>query len=88
LGMCRLGRHCLHRPRCRVVMLSEATEDRLRNVFANHPAVRAVYVFGSVAADRQRDRSDLDLGIVVDPDRWEPTDDKVPLITDCMEAAE
>jgi len=73
LGMCRLGRHCLHRPRCRVVMLSEATEDRLRNVFANHPAVRAVYVFGSVAAD---------------PDRWEPTDDKVPFITDCMEAAE
>ena len=54
-------------------MLSDATEDRLRNVFANHPAVRAVYVFGSVAAD---------------PDRWEPTDDKVPLITDCMEAAE
>jgi len=68
-------------------MLSEATEHRLRNVFANHPAVRAAYLFGSVAADRERDRSDLDLGIVVDPERWEPTDDKVPLITDCMEAA-
>ena len=69
-------------------MLSEATEHRLRNVFANHPAVRAAYVFGSVAADRERERSDLDLGVVVDSDRWEPTDDKVPLVTDCMEAAE
>ena len=68
-------------------MLSEATEHRLRNVFADHPAVRAAYLFGSIAADRERDRSDLDLGIVVDSDRWEPTDDKVPLITDCMEAA-
>jgi predicted nucleotidyltransferase len=68
-------------------MLSEATEHRLRNVFANHPAVRAAYVFGSVAADRERDSSDLDLGIVVDSDRWEPTHDKVPLVTDCMEAA-
>lgn len=69
-------------------MLSETTEHRLRDVFADHPAVRAAYVFGSVAGDRERDRSDLDLGIVVDSDRWEPTDDKVPLITDCMEAAE
>ncbi|MCS3857761.1 hypothetical protein GGP89_001135 [Salinibacter ruber] len=68
-------------------MLSEATEHRLRNVFTDHPAVRAAYLFGSVAAGRERDRSDLDLGIVVDSDRWEPTDDKVPLITDCMEAA-
>jgi predicted nucleotidyltransferase len=68
-------------------MLSEATEHRLRNVLADHPAVRAAYLFGSIAAGRERDRSDLDLGIVVDSDRWEPTDDKVPLITDCMEAA-
>ena len=68
-------------------MLSEAAEHRLREVFAGHPAVRAAYVFGSVAADRERDRSDLDLGIVADPDRWEPTDHKVPLITACMEAA-
>ncbi|WP_240332995.1 nucleotidyltransferase domain-containing protein [Salinibacter ruber] len=50
-------------------MLSEATEHRLRNVFADHPAVRAAYLFGSVAAGRERDRSDLDLGIVVDSDR-------------------
>ncbi|MCS4198057.1 type VII toxin-antitoxin system MntA family adenylyltransferase antitoxin [Salinibacter ruber] len=68
-------------------MLSEATEHRLRNVLADHPAVRAAYLFGSIAAGRERDRSDLDLGIVVDSDRWEPTDNKVPLITDCMEAA-
>ena len=70
------------------IMLSDDKADRLREVFAAHPAVRAAYVFGSVAADRERDRSDLDLGIVVDPDRWAPTDHKVPLITDCMEAAE
>lgn len=69
-------------------MLSEAIERRLREVLAGHPAVRAAYVFGSVAAGRERDRSDLDLGIVVDPDRWDPTDHKVPLITACMEAAE
>ena len=69
-------------------MLPDDKTDRLREVFAVHPAVRAAYVFGSVAADRERAGSDLDLGIVVDPDRWEPTDDKIPLITDCMEAAE
>jgi predicted nucleotidyltransferase len=69
-------------------MLSDEHADRLREVLAAHPAVRAAYVFGLVAADREQARSDLDLGIVVDPDRWEPTDDKIPLITDCMEAAE
>ena len=68
-------------------MLSDEHADRLREVFAAHPAVRAAYVFGSVAAGRERDRSDLDLGIVVDFDRWEPTDHKVSLITACMEAA-
>ena len=68
-------------------MLSDEHADRLREVFAAHPAVRAAYVFGSVAAGRERDRSDLDLGIVVDSDRWEPTDHKVSLITACMEAA-
>lgn len=69
-------------------MLSEATTNRLREVFAAHSAVRAAYVFGSVATGREWEGSDLDLGVVVDPDRWEPTDDKVPLITECMEAAE
>ncbi|WP_158666505.1 type VII toxin-antitoxin system MntA family adenylyltransferase antitoxin [Salinibacter altiplanensis] len=69
-------------------MLAEATEHRLQEVFADHPAVRAAYVFGSVAADRERDRSDLDLGIVVDPGRWNSTDHKILLTTDCMEATE
>lgn len=68
-------------------MLSEDKVDRLREVYAAHPAVRAAYVFGSVAIDREQANSDLDLGIVVDPDRWEPTDDKIPLIGDCMDAA-
>jgi len=68
-------------------MLSEDTADRLREVFAAHPAVRAAYVFGSVAADRERSTSDLDLGIVVDPDRWDPSDHKISLIGDCMDAA-
>lgn len=69
-------------------MLSEATTNRLREVFAAHSAVWAAYVFGSLATGRERDGSDLDLGIVVNSDRWEPTNDKVPLITECMKAAE
>jgi len=68
-------------------MLSDRHAHRLREAFAAHPAVRGAFVFGSVATDRERERSDLDLGIVVDEDVWDGTD-KVPLITDCMEAAE
>ena len=68
-------------------MLSETTSHRLRDVFADHPVVQAAYVFGSVAAERERPNSDLDLAVVVDPKRWEPYD-KVRLTTDCMEAAQ
>ena len=60
-------------------MLSDEVADRLRAVFAARPAVRAAYVFGSVAANRTWDGSDLDLGIVVDEDVWDPSD-TVPLI--------
>jgi hypothetical protein len=67
-------------------MLSDEVADRLREVFAARPAVRAAYVFGSVAANRTWDGSDLDLGIVVDEDKWDPSD-KVPLIGECMDAA-
>jgi predicted nucleotidyltransferase len=67
-------------------MLSDEVADRLRAVFAARPAVRAAYVFGSVAANRTWDGSDLDLGIVVDEDEWDPSD-KVPLIGECMDAA-
>jgi hypothetical protein len=67
-------------------MLSDEVADRLRAVFAARPAVRGAYVFGSVAAEREGRGSDLDLGIVVDEDIWDPSD-KVPLIGDCMDAA-
>jgi len=67
-------------------MLADETADRLQEVFSAHPAVWGAYVFGSVAADWERDGSDLDLGIVVDEDEWDPSD-KVPLIGDCMDAA-
>ena len=68
-------------------MLTDRHADRLRGVFAAHPAVRGAFVFGSVATGHARERSDLDLGIVVDAEQWD-RDDKVPLISDCMEAAE
>jgi predicted nucleotidyltransferase len=44
-------------------MLSDEVADRLRAVFAARPAVLGAYVFGSVAAERERSGSDLDLGI-------------------------
>ena len=67
-------------------MLSDEVADRLRAVFAARPAVRGAYVFGSVAANRTWDGSDLDLGIVVDEDECDPSD-TVPLIGECMNAA-
>lgn len=67
-------------------MLTDEAADRLRDVFAAHPAVRGAYVFGSVATERERNGSDLDLGVVVHEDAWESSD-KVPLLTDCMDAA-
>lgn len=67
-------------------MLSDETTDRLRAVFAAHPAVRGAYVFGSVAAGREWTDSDLDLAIVVDEENWDSSL-KVSLIGDCMDAA-
>jgi predicted nucleotidyltransferase len=67
-------------------MLSDEVADRLRSVFSNHPAVRGAYVFGSVATEREWEKSDLDLGVVVDEAEWDPSD-KVPLIGNCMDAA-
>ena len=67
-------------------MLSDEVADRLREVFAARPAVQGAYVFGSVATEREWSGSDLDLGIVVNEDEWDPSD-KVPLIGDCMDAA-
>lgn len=68
-------------------MLSEKNTDRLHTVFATHPAVRAAYVFGSAASGGERAESDLDLAVVVDEDVWDSSE-KVPLITECMDAAE
>jgi len=67
-------------------MLTDEVADRLREVFAARPAIRGAYVFGSVAAERTWDGSDLDLGIVVNENEWDPSD-KVSLIGDCMDAA-
>ncbi|PSQ97589.1 MAG: nucleotidyltransferase domain-containing protein [Bacteroidetes bacterium SW_9_63_38] len=67
-------------------MLSDEVADRLRAVFAAHSAVRAAYVFGSVAAGGEWNESDLDLAVVVDGEKWSSSS-KVPLIGDCMEAA-
>lgn len=66
-------------------MLSDETVDRLRTVFSVHPAVRGAYVFGSVTTEQEWSGSDLDLGIVVDEDEWDPSD-KVPMIGACMDA--
>ena len=67
-------------------MLPDEVADRLRAVFAAHSAVRAAYMFGSVAAGGEWNESDLDLAVVVDEEQWTSAD-KVPMITDCMEAA-
>jgi predicted nucleotidyltransferase len=67
-------------------MLSDEVADRRRAVFAARPAVRAAYVFGSVATERTGNGSDLDLGVVVGEEEWDPSD-KVPLIGECMDAA-
>lgn len=68
-------------------MLTDNVVDRLRDVFASHSALRGAYLFGSVAIDEEGDGSDLDLGIVVDGEVWEPRD-KLRLLTACMDAAE
>lgn len=59
--------------------------DELRDVFADHPAVKGAYLFGSVARGTARADSDVDVGIVVDEDRWEPSD-KLDLLTACVKA--
>lgn len=66
-------------------MLSDETTTRLREVFAAHPAVRAAFLFGSVAAGAERSDSDVDVGLVVDLEQWEPRD-KVGLLGECVRA--
>lgn len=64
-------------------MLSDPTTERLRDVFAAHSAVRAAYVFGSAATGTDRPESDIDIGLVVDDEQWEPRD-KVELLGECV----
>ena len=42
--------------------------DRLRNRIATLPAVRLAVLFGSTARGEARPRSDVDLGVLLDPD--------------------
>jgi len=83
-GTCLL---CLFHAQPVSPMLSEEHVDQLRSVFAEHPAVRAAYLFGSEATDRSQSNSDVDLAVVVDEGRWDSSD-KIQLITECMDAAE
>lgn len=66
-------------------MGSDEITGRLREIFAAHPAVRGAFLFGSVAVGTARPESDVDVGLVVDSERWEPLD-KVDLLGDCVEA--
>ncbi|HEX4961246.1 MAG TPA: nucleotidyltransferase domain-containing protein [Thermoanaerobaculia bacterium] len=43
-------------------------EDRLRRRISSLPAVRLAVLFGSTARGEARPRSDVDLGILLDPD--------------------
>jgi uncharacterized protein len=45
-------------------VLSDEEMGRLREVFLRYPAIRAVYLFGSVAEGRALADSDLDLAVV------------------------
>ena len=42
-------------------------QEKLARIFAAHPDIQAVYVFGSMASGRAHGESDLDLGIVLRP---------------------
>jgi predicted nucleotidyltransferase len=46
-------------------MLKEDQTKELRKVFANFPAVKAVYLFGSRAENKENRYSDLDLGVLL-----------------------
>lgn len=43
-------------------------EDRLRSRISSLPAVRLAVLFGSTARGEARPRSDVDLGVLLDPD--------------------
>ena len=41
-------------------------EEKIRDYFKNKEEVIAIYLFGSYAAGRERDLSDIDIGIILD----------------------
>ena len=49
-------------------MLAMDLVDRLRSSIASLPAVRLAVLFGSTARGEARPRSDVDLGVLLDPD--------------------
>jgi predicted nucleotidyltransferase len=49
-------------------MLAMDLLDRLRTRISSLPAVRLVALFGSTARGEARPRSDIDLGVLLDPD--------------------
>jgi predicted nucleotidyltransferase len=58
--------------------------ERLAQVFARHPEVLAVYLFGSHAEGRQRLDSDIDLGIL--PATLDARKHKLDLLADLVQA--
>lgn len=47
-------------------MLEEKQKIKLANIFSNFPKVKAVYLFGSHAENKENRYSDLDLGILLE----------------------
>lgn len=52
-----------------VLDLPPETEERLRDFGEDHPEIQAIYVFGSRARRSASSLSDLDVALLVDPDR-------------------
>lgn len=63
-----------------VLAMDEEQRRQLESVFRRHPAIRAVYLFGSVAEGRGRTGSDLDLAVI--PADGFSADDKLDLLAD------
>jgi predicted nucleotidyltransferase len=65
-------------------MALSSIADSISNVLAAHPGVLAGYLFGSVAANRQRPDSDLDIAVLVDRNimRKDPLKYRLSLMAD------
>jgi predicted nucleotidyltransferase len=56
-------------------------EESIRDYFKNREGVIAIYLFGSYAADKDRQSSDIDIGILLDVDN---RDHGREIMTDCI----